>query len=513
MSTTLPAEIPCIVVRGITVTGPDARRFAWLADAAAPYVGQCAGAAGLGQIAAALDRQLTMLGYVTSRAAMPLQTIEDGTISIAVLAGRVGHIGMHMAEHPDSVDDRWGTWRNAFPVSTGDILNVQDLEQGVEQMKRLPSQVVTTEITPEISASGSKVKIMRQAGTLAQRIRGGVSLDNSGSRTLGVTQLSGHVSIDNPLGLNDIFTMSASGNAESPRADHRSQSLSFQYSIPWAYNTFTISRSLSRFAQVVQGETVEFLSHGRSQGTALRAHRNLLQSSASRFGVYAALSTRRANSYLDDVELIVQRHRTTSLDTGVTWRQLAGSAIIDAEIGYRRGMPWQSAQQDLAGAGFGGPTLRPRITTLTASISAPFKLDAFPRKSFHYHATVRAQVTPDTTLSIDQFAIGARMTVRGPDGDSVLLAENGYVVRNELSMPVALVDGLATMAFVGVDAGRVWGPSAAILTGNKLAGAALGVRGQRQALQFELAVATPLYRPEGFRTRRWNPLLSLNLAF
>lgn len=511
--TDLPLETPCFLVRDIVLTGPDARRFAWLADTAAFAIGQCAGATGLRQIASALDAALIAQGYVTSRVAMPQQNLKDGTLSLAVHAGRVADIGMVMAEHPAMPDERWGTWRNAFPVGSGDILNVQDLEQGVEQMKRLPSQAVATEITPATDANASRIRILRQTGTLAERTRGGVGLDNSGSRILGAAQLSAHLAIDNPLGLNDIFSVSASSNAENPRADHRSQSLSFRYSIPWGYNTLTISRSHSRFAQIVQGETVQFLSHGRSQGTSLRVHRGLLRTSASQFGVYATLATRRANSYLDDVELIVQRHRTTSLETGITWRTLAGSALIDAELAVRRGVPWQNAQEDLAGAGQGGATLRPRITTLSASISTPFTLGAETGQVFQYRAALNAQTTPDSTLAIDQFGIGGRTTVRGPDGDGVLLAENGYVVRNELAMPVALVDGLASVAFVGVDVGRVWGPSAVLLTGDKLAGAALGVRGQHRAMQFEFAVATPLYKPEGFRTRRWNPILSLNLAF
>ena len=58
----LPLETPCFAIRNIELTGPDATRFGWLADTATPYLGQCAGVAGLRQIAAALDAQADRAG-------------------------------------------------------------------------------------------------------------------------------------------------------------------------------------------------------------------------------------------------------------------------------------------------------------------------------------------------------------------------------------------------------------------------------------------------------------------
>jgi hemolysin activation/secretion protein len=290
----------------------------------------------------------------------------------------------------------------------------------------------------------------------------------------------------------------------------RSQSLAANYSIPWGYNTFTFSKSHSRFAQVVQGTTVQFLSSGKSESAEFRWHRLMIRTSAAKAGVYAAAATRRANSFLDDVELIVQRRRTSSLETGVTYKQLAGDATVEFELDYRRGMPWRDAEEDLPTAADGGLTLRPGIWALSAVYNQPFQLSGMP---VQYSATLRAQHTRDVTLSVDQIAIGNRFSVRGFDGDAVLLAESGYFLRNDLSTPVKLIDGVDSVAFIGIDLGRVWGPSDINLVGNKLAGAAVGVRGKRKSLQFDLSLATPLYKPAGFRTVHWNPYLSVTYAF
>jgi hemolysin activation/secretion protein len=117
-------------------------------NSAQPYLDHCVGVAGLRQIAAALDAQLIELGYVTTRVSLPQQNLKDGVLTFQLHVGRVAEVRAAKADQAKSPDEAWGTWWNAFPVGRGDIVNVRDLEQGVEQMKRLPSQSVATELAP-----------------------------------------------------------------------------------------------------------------------------------------------------------------------------------------------------------------------------------------------------------------------------------------------------------------------------------------------------------------------------
>ena len=529
VSTQLPEETPCFVLRDIRIAAPDgapsdaphdapdttspAARFPWLATVTAPFLGQCAGTAGLRQIASAIDGAFIERGYATTRVLLPEQNLADGVLHLQLHVGRVSGVRIEEQQADGTPKPAaWGTWRNAFPVDVGEPLNVRDLEQGVEQMNRVPSQNVGTRIEPGTEPDTSEVVIVRRNGDLPQRVRGGLTVDNAGSSTLGRTQAAAYLSLDNPLGLNDIVTLSGNTNAERTRSDHRSQSAGMSYSLPFGYHTFTVSASRSRFAQNVQGTTVSFLSSGQSSNLDFRWHATVWRSASAKLGVFAGIGTRRARSWLDDVELLVQRRRTTNAELGVTYRQLFGDATLDMEAGIRKGVSWFNAQDDLP-AQEGVPTLRPRIATLSAGYVQPFHIGKQP---FRYSGTVRAQFTRDTTLSIDQMAIGSRYTVRGFDGDNVLLAENGYVIRNEWLMPVrigALPDGFDSALYLGLDAGRVWGRSDVMLAGRWLAGAALGLRTGWRGWQADIAIAAPLYYPKGFRTRGWSPYLSLTYGF
>ena len=505
----LPTETPCFSIEQVRFAGAHAQRLTWLSKDVQPVIGQCVGAQGLTRIADALDTHLIALGYATTRASFPPQNLASGVLIIHLDVGTVQSVRMHTPQ--GQPDHAWGTWRNAFPTGAGDILNIRDLEQGIEQMDRLSSQSVHTEIVPGVQPNSSVVVIERQSATLADRFHGGVTLDNSGNLLLGRPELSAALSFDNPLGLNDMLSVSANTNLENPDPAHRSQSAAMSYSIPWGYSLLSLSAQSLRFAQMVQGTTTQFLSSGSAHTQQARLDTTVWRTASSKFGMFATLAARQAHNYLDDVELVVQRRQTVSLDTGLTLTTLLPTGgRVSAQIGYRRGLASFGAQQDLPTAAEGGLTVRPRITTLSLSWDQPLRLGTAP---WQYTLSLRGQTTPDTLVTEDQFIIGDRNSVRGFDGNTVLEAENGYALRNTLAHPVALLPGWNTAAYWAVDIGRVWGASAANLSGSRLAGTAIGLKGQHGHLQFDLALAAPLHEPSGFHSQRLNLYAGATVAF
>ncbi len=116
----------------------------------------------------------------------------------------------------------------------------------------------------------------------------------------------------------------------------------------------------------------------------------------------------------------------------------------------------------------------------------------------NYSLTFRGQYTRQVLYGADQFSIGGRYTVRGFDGENILSAENGYLVRNELSIPL----GAPHQEFyTGLDYGQVFGPSSQYLLGHRLAGIVFGIRGKiQQRVGYDAFIGAPIYKPEGFKT-------------
>jgi hemolysin activation/secretion protein len=295
-------------------------------------------------------------------------------------------------------------------------------------------------------------------------------------------------------------------------ADDKSQSLSFFYSIPLGYHLFSVSKSASKFAQTVQGTTARFITSGTSDAFEAKWTMTALRSSSTKSGLFAAVSTRRASSFLDDVELVVQKRRLSNLEIGLQHKQLWGETSFELEFSHRRPSSFRRPQQDLPTALTGGLTLRPKLTFLNAEVTTPVKVLGV---SFTYNGRLRLQATNNLTLAADQFSIGSRGSVRGFDGESVLQAEKGWYLRNEFSTSTDFGRGadIQMSPYFAVDLGSVSGPSTVLLTGKALAGSAIGLRGRRKSLSFDFSAGIPLSKPVAFKARRFNPYLSINWSF
>jgi len=502
-------EVPCFNVKNITLIGTDADQFHGLTQNLDGFTNACLGIKSLEALQANLNGRLLTAGYVTSRVTLPDQQLSQNTLVLQLHTGRVSDISLQDIQPLDWFTLPWATLRNAVPIAKNDILNIRDLDQGLEQLKRLSSQEISIAIEPAEVEDASNIIIKRQQ---SRRLHGQLSTDNAGSASLGREQVQLGVTLDAPLGFSDQLSFYASSNTANTAVDHRNQSASVYYSIPFGYHTFSTSFGYSRFGQLVQGTTVQFLSHGLSQNAQAKWHTTVMRDATSKLGVFGAVSTRRARSYIDDVELLTQHRRTSAAELGLTYAKKWQTASLNAELVYSRGLDWFQAESRFADdTASEQPTTRPNIWHGSAELNLPLPMW---NNALTYNTRLQWQTTPKLALSIDQFSIGSRYSVRGFDGDIILQGESGYSLRNEISLRgIALLDNKVYLSpYIALDVGHIWGPSVMGSPYTTLAGSALGLRAQNQYLSADFALSTPLYKPEGFTTRTINPMVQISFS-
>ncbi|WP_338092939.1 POTRA domain-containing protein [Serratia liquefaciens] len=119
----------------------------------------------------------------------------------------------------------------AFPGMAGDVLSLRDIEQGMEQLNRLPSQQVSIDIQPGAHAGYSRVVLQRSSVRWPVAVSAGA--DNSGQKNTGTGQMNAGVTLDNPLHLAEQWSLSAARNDDFSRS-HRSRSLNGSLTLPTA---------------------------------------------------------------------------------------------------------------------------------------------------------------------------------------------------------------------------------------------------------------------------------------
>ena len=90
-------------------------------------------------------------------------------------------------------------------MAQGDILNIRNIEQGLENLKRVPSADANMELVPTDAVGETDVVIAYKQSLPFHLTLG---LDDSGSKSTGRLQGSATFSWDNVLTLNDMFYIS-----------------------------------------------------------------------------------------------------------------------------------------------------------------------------------------------------------------------------------------------------------------------------------------------------------------
>ncbi|WP_228983066.1 ShlB/FhaC/HecB family hemolysin secretion/activation protein [Paraburkholderia gardini] len=457
------------------------------------YRGQCVGREGLNLIVHRVMARIIEKGYSTTRVVIAPQDLSTGKLKLELIPGVISAIRF-------ADPSIYGTWRNAFPTRAGDLLNLRNLEQGLEQMKRVPNQDVDMQIVPGASTGESDIVIAvkrQKPWSLA------VSADDSGLRSTGQFQGSASLTLDNPLGLSDLLNISYNHDLDGHTSQYGTHGSSAYYSIPWGNWTFTATASRYDYHQQIAGAFTTLVSSGKSSTfdvkTEYQFYRNQVQKNMVAFRV----GKRFSEAFIDGSEIDVQHRDNSYAELGWEHKHYFGAAQLDSTLAYRWGVPWFGAQPDLPS---GAPTSYYHMETLDATLSVPFAIAGFPLR---YTATVRAQNTPDVLYPTEYFSIGSRYTVRGFDGDTMLAAEKGVFVRNDLEIPL---QRFGQALYLGIDGGEVFGPEANNLLGRRLVGAVIGLRGSAfRHVSYDVFIGGPLYQPDRF-PNHW-PVAGFSVSF
>lgn len=491
-------EDPCFRIDRIVLDGEDAAQFQWALRAADPVgdpaIGRCLGTEGINLVMKRIQNAIIARGYVTTRVLSAPQDLTGGTLVLSVLPGR-----FRTAVFVDPAKART-TIGNALPLHGGQILNLRGIEQGLENFQRVPTVTADIRIAPaEGDAAAPGQSDLMIAWEQRLPVRASLSLDDAGSRGTGKLQANGTVSLDNPLGLNELFYVSV-GRGVLNGAGKDTDSWTAHYDVPFGYWLFGATASGYDYRQTVLGAYESYDYSGESRNAEVRVDRLLFRNATVKLSMYGRGWWRESRNAIDDTEIEVQRRRTAGWEIGLGHKHFLGTATLDANVAYRRGTgafdalrsPEENAWAFDPGLPLEG-TSRMKLIVADAQLSVPFQ---WGKQRLRYTAAWRAQWNRTPLSPQDRFSIGGRYSVRGFDGEGSLSGERGWTVRNDLSVGL----GGGQEAYLGMDYGRIGGPSTQWQAGDHLAGMAIGLRGGWQRFSWDGFIGSPLNKPQNYPT-------------
>ncbi len=493
-SVPVPAQGPCfdisqITLQQATLITPDKQ-----AKLVAPYINQCLSLARINQLVREISEWYVQRGYITSRAFLTEQNLSHGILTITVLEGRLEEIRLQGA--------RSRQLKMAFPTSAGRILNLRDIEQGMEQINRLRTTPVQIEIIPSAKPGYSIVNL---TSTPEFPLTLGLNMDNSGQRTTGTGQLSASLVGNDLLGIADRWFVS--GGRSSAFSDWRdAQNFQAGVSVPYGYGLLDYSYSWSNYHSRFNANNFDWYSNGDNISNRLSGSWVLFRNGQIKTGVQLGLNHYVSHNWLNETLLQSSSRKLTSLQIGFNHTQKVAGGVATLNPMLSRGMPWFDAESDS-----GKNDDLPKAQFRKWSVSSSYQRSV--TQKMWWLSSLYAQWSPDRLYGSERLTIGGENSVRGYK-EQYLSGDVGGYLRNELNYTLFTLPAIGEVSTtLALDGGWLQSDKQDRYAAGTLWGSSLGLGTRNAHVSTQLSLGIPVSYPDYLAPDRLSVYARIGLVF
>lgn len=533
-------------------------------------LGKCMTVTDINAIATRVQNRLIEQGYVTSGIMVGDQNLTDGELRLTLIPGKIAQVVVNTADSKVPVYVK--QTNRAYPaildtaltIQTGKLLNIRDLETTLLNFKRVPSADANFKIAP--SHTGLNPSADNAINTLGfsdilidytqhRRFRSSLSIDDSGSKSTGKYQGVATLSLDNLANYNDLFYLSFGrdlGNQINDDKDHPSdkskgsKNYGIGYVIPIKSSVLQLNANRYSYHQTVAGSTQDYIYGGTSRGYNAKLSHLVHRDAHSKSHVYAGGYAKSQQSDIDGTMIDVQTRKTAGYLFGMSHETTFGKQAnhsLSTDISYKRGtaafnaLPSPEELFDEGSARVGIYQLNSNLTSRYGPIIGNKPLPII------HSTTLKAQYATDSLTPDLKMAIGGRYTVRGFDGERSLSADNGILVRQDISFYPSFLNKQSAnnhsttinqnnirnsqashAIYLGMDAGYITNHDKSqnkLLLGQHLAGAFIGIKGHYTpntnnpylSFNYDIFTSKAISEPADFSNKDWVSGVSLGMSF
>ncbi|KNH31694.1 ShlB/FhaC/HecB family hemolysin secretion/activation protein [Pantoea vagans] len=489
-----PASGPCFEINQISLQQaslitPDTQK-----RLVAPYINQCPSLDRINQLVRAISEWYVQRGYITSRAFLTEQNLSHGTLNITVLEGKLEAIHLQGASARQL--------NMAFPTRAGRILNLRDIEQGMEQINRLRTTPVQIEIIPSTQPGYSIVNL---TSTPEFPLTLGLNMDNSGQRSTGIGQLSASLVGNDLLGVADRWFVS--GGRSSAFSDWRdAQNFQAGVSVPYGYGLLDYSYSWSNYHSRFNANSFDWYSNGDNISNRLSGSWVLFRNGQIKTGLQLGLNHYVSHNWLNETLLESSSRKLTSLQIGFNHTQKIAGGVATLNPMLSRGMPWFDAESD-KGKSDDFPKAEFRKWSVSSSYQRPVTQKMWWLSSFY------AQWSPDRLYGSERLTIGGENSVRGYK-EQYLSGDVGGYLRNELNYSLFTLPAIGEVSTtLALDGGWLQSDKQDRYAAGTLWGSSLGLGTRNAHVSTQLSLGIPVSYPNYLAPDRLSVYARVGLVF
>ena len=406
-----------VVVKKIEVIGATFISPAQISRITSPYENKDLSMSSMQEVANKITDIYRQSGYITSRAILPPQKIEDGVLKINVVEGKMGTIQVQGNKYFSSA-----LIKRKIDLKPGEAFDYTKLQENLSLINQYPDRKIQTVLKPgEVQASTDLVLNVKD--NLPIHISG--SYDNYGSRYLRRSRYEGSITDNNLLGFDDILTLMY----QTAEGQDTYNLTSARYLVP-----VTNSTQIGFFAsknQLELGKEFEDIdARGKSETYSLYMANNFLRNDTTDLTLTSSFDYKDVYNFASGIETSRDRLRVGRLALKLdTTDSFNGRTIINNEISQGIPSRWGALEENderASRAGAGG--------LFTKDVLDVLRLQRMPLESTLL-LKGQAQAASHILTSSEEFQLGGIYNVRGyMPGDAV--GDRGVTLTGEMGFPV-----------------------------------------------------------------------------
>ncbi len=468
----------CIKIKNIKVVGStiyDKNDFKSLIT---PLINTCKGMTQLNNLAKKISNMYIEDGYITSRAYIKTQNLSKGEIVISILEGKINSIETSLK--PDYI----------FQELEENILNMRDLETGVEQVERLKSQKIDLEILAAEKMGYSDIKVIKNNS--GNPYYGNIAVNNFGVEGSGKYQISGNFSYENLLNLNDIISL---GINTTDKVNRSTSSLGNSLSYSFPLNKFLLSLEYSSFEykQKIPAINTYYKINGISKSIAFNLDYKYYHSLKDRVEFYFNIKNKNHNNYYNGVFLEVQSYDLNILTLGTKYSSFSDTMDIYTSLSYQKSLLSQENQY---------------FDTNFNKYVLDMNLTKYLNSQLRFSSSFYGQYSSNNLAGTESISIGGPYSVRGFNQNDIS-GNSGFYIRNELSLSEK-IEYFQYSPYVAIDYGFITRDDYGT-NNNSILGNSIGIRINKNYFYTDMFYSVPIKNHNESEIR--NDFLGINISY
>ena len=367
-------------------------------------------------IAARISAYYNRRGYFLAQAYLPEQDISNGVVTIAVIEGRYGKVGVQNHTNLST-----GVANRVLRgLDSNDVVTNAPLERRLLLLSDIPGVTVHSTLAPgsEVGTTDLLVDL-----TPAPRVTGSIEADNAGNRYTGTYRIGGSINLNNPTGLGDMVSLRILASTEGLAYGRAA------YQVPLGNLTLGVAYAHFRYDLSHEFESLD--AHGKADIATVFASYPLIRSRSTNLYAVAAFDAKRFDDRVDaTASESIRKSQAVTLGLNADWRDRGGAATT-AAVGWSIGnldivSPVERAVDDITAHSNGRFGKILFSLARQQPVAGPLSL----------YGAVRGQMAFDNLDSSEKMELGGAYGVRAyPEGEAY--GDQGYIATAEARLRIA----------------------------------------------------------------------------